>query len=166
MHLKKFILPVLLAIITDIFLFLILSPFLKTQEVVSLSHGQKTIIETTNPLIPFFIILISLLIGFAAFLLQEKPRQIPPIPMKTTIKKIQDKEAIYKILAKALSDDEKKVLEEIKKSKEITQDSLRFRLEWSKPKLSAILTSLDRRGIIQRERTGKTYKVTFDKKLK
>lgn len=41
----------------------------------------------------------------------------------------------------------------------ITQDSLRFRLGWSKAKVSRILTNLDRKNIVQRERTGKTYAV-------
>ena len=69
----------------------------------------------------------------------------------------------YAIIRKALSDDEKRILDEIKKSGEITQDSLRFRLDWSKAKVSTILTNLDKRGLIQRERTGKTYKVYLQK---
>lgn len=78
--------------------------------------------------------------------------------------KIDDKE--YNILKKALSEDEKKILDEIKKADEITQDSLRFRLDWSKAKVSTILTNLDKRELIQRERTGKTYKVYLQKSLK
>ena len=63
------------------------------------------------------------------------------------------------IIKRALSDDEKQVLEEIQRAGEITQDSLRFRLDWSKAKLSPILTNLDKLNLIQRERFGKTYKV-------
>lgn len=73
----------------------------------------------------------------------------------------EDKE--YNILRKALSDDEKKILDEIKRAGEITQDSLRFRLDWSKAKISTILTNLDKRELIQRERIGKTYKVYLQK---
>ncbi len=69
------------------------------------------------------------------------------------------KDEEYKIIRKALSGDEKAILDEIKKAGEITQDSLRFRLDWSKAKVSVILTNLDKRGLIQRERIGKTYKV-------
>lgn len=69
----------------------------------------------------------------------------------------------YAIIRKALSDDEKKILDEIKKSGEITQDSLRFRLNWSKAKVSTILTNLDKRNLIQRERIGKTYRVYLQK---
>ena len=73
------------------------------------------------------------------------------------------KDGEYNILRKALSDDEKRILDEIKKAGEITQDSLRFRLDWSKAKVSTILTNLDKRGLIQRERIGKTYKVYLQK---
>lgn len=69
----------------------------------------------------------------------------------------------YDILRKALSDDEKKILDEIKRADEITQDSLRFRLNWSKAKVSTILTNLDKMNLIQRERIGKTYKVYLQK---
>jgi len=68
------------------------------------------------------------------------------------------------IMKKALSDDEKAVINEIQRAGEITQDSLRFRLDWSKAKLSRILTLLDKMNIIQRERVGKTYNVFLTKK--
>jgi len=64
-----------------------------------------------------------------------------------------------KIIKRALSEDEKAVIDEITRADEITQDSLRFRLDWSKAKLSRILTNLDKMNIIQRERVGKTYNV-------
>ena len=73
------------------------------------------------------------------------------------------KEEEYEIVRKGLSEDEKAILGEIKKSGEITQDSLRFRLNWSKAKISTILTNLDKRELIQRERIGKTYKVYLQK---
>jgi predicted transcriptional regulator len=61
------------------------------------------------------------------------------------------------IIKRALSDDEKTVVDEIKRAGEITQDSLRFRLNWSKSKVSRILVNLDKMNLIQRERMGKTY---------
>ena len=68
------------------------------------------------------------------------------------------------IIQKALSNDEKKVIEEIKKAGEITQDSLRFRLNWSKAKISAIVNNLDRMNLVQRERQGKTYNILLSKR--
>ena len=76
---------------------------------------------------------------------------------------MQAKDKEHNILRKALSGDEKKIFDEIKRAGEITQDSLRFRLDWSKAKVSTILTNLDKIGLIQRERTGKTYKVYLQK---
>ncbi|MBS3144701.1 hypothetical protein J4208_03890 [Candidatus Woesearchaeota archaeon] len=68
------------------------------------------------------------------------------------------------IMKRALSPDEKKMVEEVQKAGEITQDSLRFRLDWSKAKVSAILLQLDRMNLVQRERQGKTYNVFIKKK--
>jgi uncharacterized membrane protein len=77
-----------------------------------------------------------------------------------TVNKVDELE----IIKRALSDDEKAVLDEIRRAGEITQDSLRFRLEWSKAKLSRIVTNLDKLNLIQRERFGKTYKVFLAEK--
>ncbi|MBS3109102.1 hypothetical protein J4227_01065 [Candidatus Woesearchaeota archaeon] len=74
-----------------------------------------------------------------------------------------DKSNELKIIKKALSADEKKIVEEVEKAREITQDSLKFRLDWSKAKVSTILTNLDRKGILQRERLGKTYTIKLQK---
>ena len=73
--------------------------------------------------------------------------------------KDKEKDKEFNIIKKALSEDERKILNEIKKAGEITQDSLRFRLNWSKAKISTILTNLDKKEIVQRQRTGKTYYV-------
>jgi len=68
-----------------------------------------------------------------------------------------EKEDKLEIIKKALSDNEKAVVNEVKRAGRITQDSLRFRLGWNKTKVSRILTNLDKMNLIQRERTGKTY---------
>jgi len=66
---------------------------------------------------------------------------------------------IFNLVTLSMSSDEKQLMNEIRQAKVITQDSLRFRLDWSKAKVSTILTNLDRKGLIVRERSGKTYKV-------
>jgi uncharacterized membrane protein len=81
---------------------------------------------------------------------------------EVTISKRDELETIKR----ALSDDEKAVLDEIRRAGEITQDSLRFRLDWSKAKLSRILTNLDKMNLIQRERVGKTYNVFLTEERK
>ena len=66
-----------------------------------------------------------------------------------------DNSRIYRIL----SDDERKALKEIRRTKSISQDTLKFRLGWSKAKTSSIVTRLEKYGLIQRERIGKTYRL-------
>lgn len=104
------------------------------------------------------IALITLMFCFGFFLVFRKDGQQQVLSEKT----VQD----YEVVKKVLSDDEKKILAEVEKEKEITQDSLRFRLDWSKAKISTILTNLDKQGIIQRRREGKTYVVFFPKEQK
>ena len=70
-----------------------------------------------------------------------------------------------RVIKRLLSDDEQRVLEEVERSGEVTQDSLRFRLNWSKAKLSAILAQLDKSDLIQRKREGKTYRVFLSRGL-
>ena len=53
-----------------------------------------------------------------------------------------------------------KAMEKLKSTKPA---SLRFRLNWSKAKISTILTNLDKKGIVQRQRTGKTYNIYLQK---
>jgi len=67
---------------------------------------------------------------------------------------------------KVLSKDERKIVEELEKTEEITQDSLRFRLGWSKAKVSAVASALDRLDVVQRQREGKTYIVKLSKRFR
>ncbi len=65
----------------------------------------------------------------------------------------------FEFIAGVLTDDEKRLLAEVKAAKAITQDSLVFRLGWSRAKASTVLSNLDRKRLVVRERSGKTYKV-------
>ena len=103
-------------------------------------------------------ILIALAVGLVASLMlrtvsKENPSKHPA----------PSKEEELRIVKKALSPDEKKMLEEIEKAGEITQESLRFRLDWSKAKVSAKLLTLEKMDLVQRERQGKTYNVLIKK---
>lgn len=104
-------------------------------------------------------IFLAFISGFGAWLLIKGEKATQDIREKQPETKDE-----MEILKKALSDDEKLIISEIQKAGEITQDSLRFRLNWSKAKVSAILLQLDRMNLIQRERQGKTYKVFISKK--
>ena len=154
-NVSKIALIVLIAIVGYFSVFLIISPLFtpkQTPMMQMMGEAMGTNImnfSTTNSII---INLISLVfaagLGFFASLY---------------LFGLQSKDKEYSIMRKALSEDEKAILDEIKKAGEITQDSLRFRLNWSKAKVSTILTNLDKRGLIQRERIGKTYNVYLQK---
>ncbi len=104
-------------------------------------------------------LVVALMVGVIVSL-WLKPTAKTEAPAPAPVAKVDELE----IIKRALSEDEKLVVGEIRRAGEITQDSLRFRLEWSKAKLSRILTNLDKLNIIQRERVGKTYKVFLSEK--
>jgi predicted transcriptional regulator len=58
-----------------------------------------------------------------------------------------------------LPDDERRVLEPVLNSPGITQIELRDRSEFSKSKVSQTVNSLEERGLLYRERQGRTYRV-------
>ncbi|MBU0963167.1 MAG: MarR family transcriptional regulator [Nanoarchaeota archaeon] len=142
-NITKILIIILVVIISYFIIFLIIKPFFTPISMMDMMRQLTWGIRTDN-IIPFIIALIAGII--VSFYLFEGRK---------------DRE--YNIIRKALSEDEKKILDEIKKAGEITQDSLRFRLNWSKAKISTILTNLDKMGLIQRERTGKTYKIYLQK---
>lgn len=72
-------------------------------------------------------------------------------------KSVKDRSMI--ILKKALTDDEVAIVDMVKDTPGVTQDSLRFRTDFSKSKVSALILNLEKKGIVQREKTGKTYKI-------
>lgn len=63
------------------------------------------------------------------------------------------------ILSNVLSKNEQEVVDIVRETGEITQDSLTFRLGWSRPKVSTIVTNLERMNLVQRTRVGKTYAI-------
>ena len=148
----KIILIILVVVISYLLLFVVLSE-LFVQETNNPMGGMMNHMMDPSPDYTVAILLsltIALVVGLLVTL------WLKPTKTETAIVAKMDE---LEIIKRALSDDEKAVLDEIRRAGEITQDSLRFRLDWSKAKLSRILTNLDKLNIIQRERMGKTYKV-------
>ena len=58
-----------------------------------------------------------------------------------------------------LPDDERRILEPVIESPGLTQIALRDRSEFSKSKVSQTVTDLEKRGLLYRERQGRTYRV-------
>lgn len=69
-------------------------------------------------------------------------------------------------LKKALSPDEKQLLDIIAGSEGVTQDSLRFRTGFSKSKVSALVSELERKDIVVREKLGRTYRLLLSDWIK
>ena len=136
----KILLIALVVAVSYLIIFLILKPFFAPTSMMDIMN--QTVAGRTDTIISFIIaLIIGLVISFYMF--KDKGKERDEIS----------------IIRKVLSEDEKKILDEIKKAGKITQDSLRFRLGWSKAKVSTILTKLDKKGIVQRQRTGKTYNI-------
>ncbi len=157
-NVTKILLILLIGVVFYFAIFLILKPFFITEpatmtsmmsqimgsDIMNFSNNSSIIMNLVSLIVA---ITVALIVSFYLFKHDAKERE-------------------YSIIKKALSEDEKAILDEIKKAGEITQDSLRFRLNWSKAKVSTILTNLDKMNLIQRERIGKTYKVYLQKSQK
>jgi hypothetical protein len=146
----KIVLVILVVVISYFLLFMTLSTIL-VEDSTSWNMMGHMMDPTPDYTVPILVSITSALVAGVLVSLWLKPARTEAAPAT----KIDELE----IIKRALSDDEKAVLDEIRKAGEITQDSLRFRLEWSKAKLSRILTNLDKLNLIQRERVGKTYNV-------
>ncbi|OGZ64910.1 MAG: hypothetical protein A2730_03745 [Candidatus Staskawiczbacteria bacterium RIFCSPHIGHO2_01_FULL_39_25] len=68
-------------------------------------------------------------------------------------------ESKFELFLKGLDDDEKKVVKAVHEQSGITQHTLRLRTNLSKAKVSLIITELERRSIVKRERKNKTFAV-------
>ena len=70
------------------------------------------------------------------------------------------------VVEKVMDKDESLIINIIREHEGITQDSLRFKTGFSKAKISLILKELENKGIIYRERFGKTYRLYIGDWLK
>ncbi|MBI2133563.1 hypothetical protein HYU11_02675 [Candidatus Woesearchaeota archaeon] len=138
-HPLRIIGSIALGIVVYVLIIVVLTPLLSPPGMMGMMNPNYLTVNITS-------LLIGLLAGTAFYMI-------------TGPKSTEGMESIKK----ALSADEAAVIEQLEKETEITQDSLRFRLGWSKAKTSTVLTNLDKKGLIQRERLGKTYNVFLAK---
>lgn len=71
----------------------------------------------------------------------------------------------FEILLLGLNKDEKKVITAIKEQDGITQNTLRIRTDLHKSKLSITVTMLEQKGLIKKEKKGKTNQLFLRIKL-
>lgn len=76
------------------------------------------------------------------------------------------KERAIKTAMMAMSDDEKKVLRKVMQNGEVRQDNLRREVDFSKSKLSALLTNLEDKNAIEKNRYKRTNKITPTEEFK
>ncbi len=68
-------------------------------------------------------------------------------------------ESKFEIFLKGLDKDERTVVQAVRDQPGITQTTLRLRTNLSKSKLSLVVTDLEKRGILRRERKDKTFTI-------
>lgn len=96
-------------------------------------------------LLSSFIIVLGLLGGYLLFTKEEKL--------------VLGEESKFDIILSVLNRDEKEVLKAVQKQEGIKQSTLKYRVEFSKSKLSNLLQDLEERGLIHREESGKTNEI-------
>ncbi len=103
--------------------------------------------------------LLSMIIGTGYFLKTRPTR-------KKGEEKKDPLEKNIAIIKKALKEDEKTLVDMIKNHPGVTQDSIRFKTGYSKSKVSALITDLEKKDIITRETMGRTYRLHIAEWLK
>ncbi|MBD3304483.1 MarR family transcriptional regulator [Candidatus Woesearchaeota archaeon] len=115
--------------------------------------------EQTPTLSYLGIALISAIAALGIYLLFFEKSQKAIISTLEKQKQVQLAEEKFEILLKGLDKDEKKVIKAVKEQDGITQQTLRLRVDMHKSKLSIVLDSLEKKGLIKRKEKGKTKQV-------
>ena len=116
--------------------------------------------EQTTPWQTYFgIIVISAIAALGVYLIFFEKSQKAIISTLENQKHIQIEGEKFDILLKGLSEEEKKVIKAIKEQDGITQQTLRLRTDLHKSKLSLVLDSLEKKGLVKRIAKGKTNQV-------
>lgn len=105
------------------------------------------------------IILISAIAALGIYLIFFEKSQKAIISTLEKQRQIQTDEEKFNILLKGLNVDEQRVIKAVKEQDGITQQTLRLRTDMHKSKLSIILDSLEKKGLITRKEKGKTKQV-------
>ncbi len=125
-------------------------------------HENK--LNAQVPLIIAGVLILGFLaLGFFLIFFDKSQKEIASVLENQ--KKIQVEEEKFDILLKGLSAEEKKVIQAVKDQDGITQQTLRLRTDLHKSKLSIVLDSLEKKGLVKRIAKGKTKQVHLKVKL-
>lgn len=105
------------------------------------------------------IILISGLVALGIYLIFFEKSQKEIISTLERQKRVQTEEEKFGILLRGLNEEEKKIINAVREQEGITQQTLRFRTDMHKSKLSIVLDGLEKKGLIVRKDKGKTKQV-------
>lgn len=168
-NISKLIIIALIGIVVYFVMLLLLGPLYSRpysmQEMMRRAMSGSSFSNTASIISVIIALLAALIVSYFFMNKKEGDKEFNTARFAQTQILGAQEPKVLDILKRALSKDERAVLGKVKKSGEITQDSLRFRLNWSKAKISRILTHLDKMGLIQRQRTGKTYNVVMEGKI-
>ena len=98
----------------------------------------------------------------------EKRLQEHQLAITKVLEDVKKKDTIdenFNILLKALSDDEKKVLTLIKEQDGISQNTLLIKSDFSKAKLSLLLSDFERKNLIKKVKKGKINLIYLKKAI-
>ncbi|MBW3017529.1 hypothetical protein KY325_00010 [Candidatus Woesearchaeota archaeon] len=105
------------------------------------------------------VILASSIAALGIYLLFFERSQTAIISTLEKQKQVQTEEEKFNILLKGLDPDEQKVIKAVKEQDGITQQTLRLRTDMHKSKLSIVLDSLEKKGLIKKMPKGKTNQI-------
>lgn len=116
-------------------------------------------IESTLSITHFAFGAIGFILALGFYLIVFASEEDALIDIIKNDKKKDLKDQKFEILLKGLDNFEKSVIKAIKNQEGITQNTLRIRTDISKAKLSYVLQSLEKKGLITRTKKGKTLAV-------
>lgn len=109
----------------------------------------------------WWVIIILILISLVIWLWLRKQKKTI-VKVKAKVKEKRGKAKAVKV-EEFLLENEKKVIQELEKDKELWQKQIQLRTGLSKVKLSRILKNLEARGLIKKTNFGKTNKIMLKK---
>ena len=116
--------------------------------------------EQTTPWQTYFgIIVVSAIAALGIYLIFFEKSQKAIISTLEKQKHIQIEDEKFDILLIGLNEAEKKVIGAVREQDGITQQTLRLRTDLHKSKLSIVLDSLEKKGLVKRVAKGKTNQV-------
>ena len=118
----------------------------------------QSIISTMNTS-HFFVGLLAAIFSLGIYMMLFNKTEQAILQRLEETKKEEIQEDRFDLISKALDENERKILEAVKEQNGITQNTLKLKTNLSKAKVSQILSSFEKKGLVKREKEGKTYSV-------